>query len=80
MNGVFIAWQGMFKGTAEIPFAQKRPYSIDNRGLTRGAGFIQIKDFADANGNELLLEKIGLVQQGLKNLKDDFFDLLNAHE
>lgn len=80
VNGVFVAWKGMFKGVPEIPFINKRAYSIDGHGLTRGAGFIQIRDFAVANGNELLLEKIGLVQGGLKKLKDDFFELLTAQD
>lgn len=80
VDSVFVTWTGMFKEATEIPFGDRRAYSIDDRGLSRGAGIIQIRDFATSNGSELLLAKIGAVQESLKRLKDDFFDLVTTQD
>jgi hypothetical protein len=80
VDGVYQEWRTLFKSTSELPTSRDRPYTIDSHGLTETAGLIQIKEYAIANNVDKLREKLGVVQERLRIVKDDFFGLMNRKE
>ena len=77
VDKVFSIWSGLFKISIELQVSYKRPYSMDDRALTRTAGLLQIRDYAIENNVTSLLNSLEIVQKRLRALKDDFFELVH---
>jgi hypothetical protein len=78
VDRVFRTWKELFKVHTELPVSYEQPYFINDRGLTRAAGLIQIKDYAIENNVASLLAGLADVQACLKAAKEEFFDLVNV--
>ena len=78
VDKVFSIWGDIFRASVELQVSYKRPYFIDDRGLTRTAGLLQIKDYATENNVTSLLNSLELVHARLRELKDEFFELVNT--
>jgi hypothetical protein len=75
VDKLFIDWRRLFRYQSELPIPQ-RPYSIDDRGLTIGAGIVQIKDYANDVDDAGLLDGLADIQKNLKLAKNAFFELV----
>jgi hypothetical protein len=77
VDKLFGIWRKLFKGRTELPILGK-PYMLDSGGITVGAGITQIRDYALDEHEENLLAVLAEVQESLKSVKSDFFELLTA--
>lgn len=75
VDTLFTDWRRLFRNRSILPIS-KRPYMLDNRGLTMGAGIIQIRDYANEVGHETLQKDLSEIQKRLKIAKSAFSDLI----
>ncbi len=80
---VGVAWQWVLSPTRfvhrrEIPIGYNPPYFVDERGLTRHAGLVQIRDYARDQRDEQLLAALADAQTMLKAAKAEFHDVVAA--
>lgn len=75
VDKLFGDWKRLFKNRSELPIS-KRPYSLGDRGLTLGAGILQIKDYASEANDATLLTDLSEIQRRLKIAKSAFFDVV----
>ena len=54
----------------------RRQYSLDDQGLTVGAGIIQIVHYANETSDKSLVDLFIEMQRVLKSAKTEFFDLI----
>jgi hypothetical protein len=80
VDGVFRIWRTLFKGASELSLSYERPYLIDYRGLTSTAGLVQIKDYAITHNIDALRDGLVIVQERLRIVKDEFFELGSGQE
>lgn len=78
VNDVFMAWDRFLGRRHEVPISYAPSYFVDERGLSRNCGLIQIRDYARAERVESLLSRLQLVQTRLKAAKAEFHDVLTA--
>jgi hypothetical protein len=78
VDALFTAWRDLFGATHELQIAYQKSYSVDIRPLTRTAGLIQIRDYAVQNEVKSLLMAWALMQDALKDARDEFYRLLTA--
>jgi hypothetical protein len=78
VNQLYALWDSRFVHCREIPIGYKPPYFVDERGLTRHAGLVQIRDFARNQRDEQLLTALAVVQTMLKVAKAEFHDVVTA--
>lgn len=76
VDATYEVWKGQFGGASELPMSESRPYFIDQRGLSKTAGLMQIRDYAIENNISALLDAFSRVQNRLRSLKDDFFQVV----
>ena len=74
---VYLIWNDHFKMDTEISVAYTKPYFIGEGVLTRTAGLVQIRDYAVENDMSALLDNLQGLQERLKAVKNEFFDLVN---
>ena len=79
VDGVFEAWRRCFKGDTELPISRK-PYLLDDRGLTLRSGICQIRAYAKETESLALTTALTRVQGLLKHVKTEFFELLTSSE
>jgi hypothetical protein len=77
---VFVLWKKEFRGKTEIIAEYQRPYFIGQGKLTKGAGLVQIKDYAVETDHAELLNSFRAMQELLKQAKDSFYELLLSEE
>jgi hypothetical protein len=77
VDKLFDDWNCFFKSQSELPISSK-PYSIDDRGLTVGAGILQIKDYAKEADDKTLQADLSEISGLLKSAKTEFFELVTA--
>jgi hypothetical protein len=78
VDKVFSIWSGLFRTSMELHVSYKRPYFIDDHGLTKTAGLLQIRDYAIENDVTSLLNSLETVHERLRALKDEFFGLTHT--
>lgn len=71
---LFWEWKKRFKNRTELPVS-RRPYSLDDQGVTVGAGIIQIVHYANETSDNSLVTLFLEVQRMLKTVRSEFFDL-----
>jgi hypothetical protein len=77
VDGVFETWRRCFKGDTELPISRK-PYLLDDRGLTLRSGICQIRAYAKEAEDLALTTALTRVQGLLKDVKTEFFGLLTS--
>ncbi len=77
VDQMFGDWNRLFAERVDLPLTRK-PYLLDDGGLTRGAGIIQIKDYAKEKDDKTLLADWSEIQRMLKLAKADFFEMTVA--
>jgi len=75
VDKLFNDWKRLFKNRSEQPIS-KRPYLLNDRGLTLGAGILQIKDYANEANDETLQMDLSAIHRRLKSAKSIFFELV----
>ncbi len=78
VDEVFLKWRDLFKMQAEVPVAYTRPYFIADQMLSKTAGLIQIRDYATENNITVLIAALHEVQERLRAVKDEFYELVNS--
>jgi hypothetical protein len=77
VDDLFARWRRLFKSQSEIPISQ-RPYLLGPGGLTVGAGITQIRDYAKESEDPDLRRSLAAVQEQLRQMKSDFFELVTS--
>lgn len=77
VDQMFGHWDRLFAERVDLPVTRK-PYLLDDGGLTRGAGIIQIKDYSKEKDDKTLLADWSEIQRMLKLAKADFFEMTVA--
>ncbi len=77
VDKVFATWRKLFNGHTELPISRK-PYLLDDRGLTLRSGICQIRAYAKETENTPLTAALNQVQELLKAAKSEFFGLLTG--
>ncbi|MBT2185548.1 hypothetical protein [Sphingobium nicotianae] len=78
VDTVFALWSKHLGYRREIALNAEPAYFIDARMLGRGAGLIQIRDYAEAAGHGALKEALAEVRSSLRLAKTEFHDLVAA--
>jgi hypothetical protein len=73
---LYRAWATRFKKSPELHVDYQRAYFVGGGVLTRNAGLLQIRDYADHAGDEELLALYREVQQSLASLKAAFHEFI----
>jgi hypothetical protein len=79
VDKVFDTWRRLFNGHTELPISRK-PYLLDDRGLTLRSGICQIRAYAKETESAPLIAALTQVQELLKAAKTEFFGLLTGAE
>lgn len=79
VDKVFDTWRKLFNGHTELPISRK-PYLLDDRGLTLRSGICQIRAYAKEAESAPLIAALTQVQELLKAVKTEFFGLLTGAE
>ena len=79
VDKVFNTWRRLFNGHTELPIPRK-PYLLDDRGLTLRSGICQIRAYAKETESAPLIAALNQVQELLKAAKTEFFGLLTDAE
>jgi hypothetical protein len=77
-DAVFQAWSGLLGRRSEVPAPAGRAWLLDERPLTRGAGLIQIRDYAVARRAEPLLACLERMNASLRAAKAEFHAVLTG--
>jgi hypothetical protein len=78
VDEVFARWAQFLGRRRELPIQFDPPYFVDQRGLSRSAGLIQIRDYARDQQVESLLTVLSDLQIRLKAAKAEFYDVVTA--
>lgn len=77
VSELYKCWEGRFKRKAELAVDYSRDYFVGNDPvLTRDAGILQIKHFAENTSDDELKEYFAELQAVLSGLKESFYGLL----
>ncbi len=76
-NAVFNLWKKRIQTKKEMYVDYTRAYFVRDGTLRRGAGLVQIRDFARETNDEELLEYLETMNSALKDTKNEFNRLLN---
>jgi hypothetical protein len=79
VDQLFAHWRRLLSGGLQ-PIVSQRPYLLDDRPLTFGAGIIQIRDYAKESDDQTLLRDLSRIQEVLKSAKAEFFELLTTRD
>jgi hypothetical protein len=77
VDQLFGDWARLLDGRTDLPVSRK-PYLLDDEGLTLGAGIIQIKDYAKEKDDKTLLAGWSEIQRILKLVKTEFSEVVTA--
>lgn len=75
---VFRTWTDHLGARVEIPIGYDVPYLVDERPLTRTVGLVQIRDYAARHNEELLSERLSVLQSALRAAKQEFYEVVTA--
>jgi hypothetical protein len=78
VNAIFNEWASRFKDTSEIVAPFQKPYFITQGVLRKTAGLIQIRHYAEAVNDKVLLELDENMKRILKATKQEFYDFLTS--
>ena len=76
VDNVFAIWASRFQLQAELQVDYQRPYFLGSGTLTSTSGLIQIKDFAVTYDDQPLLNALSSVQDALRVVKREFYELV----
>lgn len=76
VNAIFKEWASRFKDTSEIVAPFQKPYFITQGVLRKTAGLIQIRHYAEAVNDDVLLKLDETMKTRLKDTKKEFYDFL----
>ncbi len=77
VDELFQEWKKLLRGRIEVPIS-RRTYMLDDRGLTIGAGVLQIADYARETDSKDLLARLTQIQELLKLVKANLFRMIEA--
>jgi hypothetical protein len=75
VDRLFSDWKRLFRDRSYLPIS-KKAYLVDDRGLTLGAGILQIKDYANEVNDARLQTDLSEIHRLLKIARSKFFDLV----
>lgn len=78
VDEVFTRWDHFLGRRRELPIHYRPPYFVDERGLSRTAGLIQIRDYARDQHVHSLLDALTVVQSRLKAAKAEFYEVVTS--
>lgn len=76
VEAFYKLWTSTLKSKTELTVDYERPYFVENGILRPTSGIIQIKDFANETKNLELQGAYQDIQEKLKIVKNEFYDLL----
>jgi hypothetical protein len=77
VDDMFTSWADLIRRSTDL-YVSSKPYSIGDEPLTRGAGLVQIRDYAKESGDDVLLRGWSEVQTALRAVKAEFFEMVSA--
>jgi hypothetical protein len=77
VTALYAAWATELGGQARIRVSYAKDYFIGTGRLTRDAGLVQIRDYADANHRDELKAALGQVSERLRELFVEFNAMLH---
>lgn len=77
VDELYAAWDTFLGARHEVPITYKASYFVDNRPLTRSAGLVQIRDYAEYEAHDLL-RFFTVVQTRLRAAKSEFDETVRA--
>ena len=77
VDDLYSEWGRLFGRRTELPISDKS-YLLDDMPLTLSAGIVQIRDYARDTDNQTLLRSLSRMQEVLKSVKRNFFELVTS--